>query len=112
MDRIWEQRRADLPLVRRRPSEYVREHVRFTTQPLEDTDVAVFREYVEMMDLGDNLMFSTDYPHWSYDAPTYAMSRFPREQRDRIMRGNAMALYGLPPTVKALPGERPTVGVT
>jgi hypothetical protein len=23
------------------------------------------------------------------------------------MRGNAMALYGLPATVKALPGERP-----
>ena len=39
MDRIWEARRADLPHVRRRPSEYVREHVRFTTQPLEDADV-------------------------------------------------------------------------
>ena len=25
------------------------------------------------------------------------------------MRGNATALYGLPPTVKALPGERPAV---
>jgi predicted TIM-barrel fold metal-dependent hydrolase len=69
MDRIWEARRADLPHVRRRPSEYVREHVRFTTQPLEDADVGQFREYLEMMDLGDNLMFSTDYPHWSYDSP-------------------------------------------
>jgi hypothetical protein len=28
------------------------------------------------------------------------------------MRGNATTLYGLPSTVKALPGERPTVGVT
>jgi predicted TIM-barrel fold metal-dependent hydrolase len=50
-------------------------------------------------------MFSTDYPHWSYDSPTYAINRFPADQRERIMRGNATALYGLPATVKALPGE-------
>jgi predicted TIM-barrel fold metal-dependent hydrolase len=106
MDRIWEARRGDLPHVRRRPSDYVREHVRFTTQPLEDADTVEFREYLEMMDLGDNLMFSTDYPHWSYDSPTYAINRFPADQRERIMRGNATALYGLPATVKALPGER------
>jgi uncharacterized protein len=111
MDRIWEQRKGDLPHVRRRPSEYVREHVRFTTQPLEDVDVAPFRDYLHMMDLGDNIMFSTDYPHWSYDSPAWAINRFPRAQRDRIMRGNAMALYGLPSTVKALPGERPAAGV-
>jgi hypothetical protein len=28
------------------------------------------------------------------------------------MRGNATALYGLPSTVKALPGELPAVGVS
>jgi predicted TIM-barrel fold metal-dependent hydrolase len=50
-------------------------------------------------------MFSTDYPHWSYDSPAWAIKRFPKDQRDRIMRGNAMALYGLPDAVKALPGE-------
>ncbi len=107
MDRIWEQRKADLPQVRRKPSDYVRDHVRFTTQPLEDVNVAVYREYIAMMDLGDNIMFSTDYPHWSYDAPDWAIRRFPADQRERIMRGNATALYGLPSTVKALPGEQP-----
>jgi predicted TIM-barrel fold metal-dependent hydrolase len=59
------------------------------------------------MDLGDCLMFSTDYPHWSYDSPAWAVKRFPPDQRERIMRGNATALYGLPSTVKALPGEQP-----
>ena len=106
MDRIWEQRKADLPHVRRKPSDYVREHVRFTTQPLEEVDVGEYREYLEMMDLGDNIMFSTDYPHWSYDSPDWAIRRFPADQRERIMRGNATALYGLPSTVKALPGEQ------
>lgn len=87
------------------PREAVIRQVRFTTQPLEDADTAGFREYLEMMDLGDNLMFSTDYPHRSYDSPTYAVNRFPADQRERIMRGNATALYGLPATVTALPGE-------
>jgi predicted TIM-barrel fold metal-dependent hydrolase len=52
-------------------------------------------------------MFSTDYPHWSYDAPEWAIRRFPADQRERIMRGNATALYRLPATVKALPCEQP-----
>jgi hypothetical protein len=80
------QRKGDLPHVRRKPSEYVREHVRFTTQPLEDVNVAMYREYLEMMGLGDCLMFSTDYPHWSYDSPDWAIRRFPADQRERIMR--------------------------
>ncbi|WP_396903516.1 amidohydrolase family protein [Mycolicibacterium phlei] len=47
-------------------------------------------------------MFSTDYPHWSYDSPEWAVRRFPADQRERIMRGNATELYSLPATVKAL----------
>jgi predicted TIM-barrel fold metal-dependent hydrolase len=65
-----------------------------------------------MMDLGDNLMFSTGYPHWSCGSPTYAINRFPAAQRQRIMRGNASALYGLPATVRALPGEAPPATAT
>jgi hypothetical protein len=33
-----------------------------------------------------------------------AINQFPPEHRDRIMRGNAMALYGLPSAVKAISG--------
>jgi predicted TIM-barrel fold metal-dependent hydrolase len=97
--------------VRRRPSDYVREHVRFTTQPLEEVEVETYLEYLDVMDMGENIMFSTDYPHWSYDSPAWAINRFPPAQRDRIMRGNAMELYGLPSKVKALPGEQPGIGV-
>jgi predicted TIM-barrel fold metal-dependent hydrolase len=88
----------------------VREHVRFTTQPLEEVEVGTYLEYLDMMDMGDNIMFSTDYPHWSYDSPTWAINRFPSDQRERIMKGNATELYGLPDVVGALPGERPSGG--
>ena len=33
----------------------------------------------------DCIMFSTDSPHWSYDAPDWAIRRFPADQRERIM---------------------------
>ena len=38
MDKHWERMRAEMPHVKRPPSEYVREHVWFTTQPIEEPD--------------------------------------------------------------------------
>jgi len=102
MDRVWEERRAELPHVRRRPSEYVREHVYFTTQPLDDVDTREHTEFVRWLDMAPHLMFATDYPHWTCDDPKWALRRLPKEHHDRITHGNAQALYGLPRTVPAL----------
>src|SRR5262249_13580534 len=38
LDRRWEALRAEVPHLKRRPSEYLREHVYFATQPIEDID--------------------------------------------------------------------------
>jgi predicted TIM-barrel fold metal-dependent hydrolase len=38
LDTNWRALRADTPWLKRRPSEVVREHMRFSTQPLEHTD--------------------------------------------------------------------------
>jgi predicted TIM-barrel fold metal-dependent hydrolase len=105
LDRTFARRRKDLPELRRKPSEYIRDQVFWATQPLEEVETSEFRRYLEVMDLGDNILVSTDYPHWSYDAPSWAATRFPKEQRDDIMRGNAMRLYGLPTSVPALPAK-------
>ena len=51
MDSYWEARRSDVPWVRRPPSQYVTEHIRFTSEPLEDPeDSAAYRRYLEWMD--------------------------------------------------------------
>jgi predicted TIM-barrel fold metal-dependent hydrolase len=104
MDKMWEDRKSDVPWVKRRPSEYVREHVRFTTQPMEEPEnSAEYRRFLEQMDAGSIMLFSSDYPHWSYDDPAWAARQFPKSVRDNIMWRNATDLYGLPRTVKALP---------
>src|ERR1044071_3138697 len=38
MDKHWDRMRVETPHVKRPPSEYVREHVWFTTQPIEEPD--------------------------------------------------------------------------
>jgi predicted TIM-barrel fold metal-dependent hydrolase len=81
-----------------RPSEYLDEHVWFTTQPVEEPDdPAQLLQAIAHARLENRLLFSTDYPHWDFDSPKQALPRsLPAELRDRIMVGNACALYGLP----------------
>ena len=40
------------------------------------------------------LLFATDYPHWDFDNPR--LFEVPTAWRDKVMDGNARALYGLP----------------
>jgi predicted TIM-barrel fold metal-dependent hydrolase len=89
-----------VPHVTRPPSEQVREHVWMTTQPIEEpSQPAYFRQLLDHLGMNDHLMFSTDYPHWDFDAPDQALpSGLPREGKAGIMAANARALYGLPET--------------
>lgn len=98
MDKLWEQLGSEVPQVKRRPSEYIRDHVRLSTQPIEEPPHR--KDLVDLWDLmdpGHMLMFATDYPHWDYDAPR-EVNRFPKEARQRILRDNALEWYSLPAT--------------
>jgi len=82
--------------VKRPPSEYMREHFWFATQPMEEPenpqDILQVFEWIGW----DRIMFSTDYPHWDFDDPRQAIRvRLTDEQREKIFRANAKALYRL-----------------
>ena len=67
MDKHWQRFRDEVPHVKRPPSEYVREHFWFTTQPIEEPDNARhLRAVIEWIGI-DRLLFSSDYPHWDFD---------------------------------------------
>jgi len=104
LDRAWELMRDDLPKLRRRPSEYIREHVWFTTQPIEEPeDPRQLVAALSQAQLEDRLLFASDYPHWDFDSPTQALPRAMSPQlRQAILCENALALYGLP---RERPGE-------
>jgi predicted TIM-barrel fold metal-dependent hydrolase len=96
MDKHWERMRNEVPHVKRPPSEYVRQHVWFTTQPIDEPDNP--QHLVEVIEwLGwDRLMFSTDYPHWDFDDPLHSFKFTMTEaQKALVYRDNARTLYGL-----------------
>lgn len=97
LDNEWKAVRSQTPWLEKPPSEYIREHVRFTTQPVHmPDDPEQFRQMLEMMHAEETLMFSSDYPHWDTDSPEHALPPLPEETERAIMYENAQELYGLP----------------
>lgn len=97
MDRIFEHMRGEVPHLKRKPSEYMREHFWFATQPIEEPenpeDLLQIFEWIGW----DRIMFSSDYPHWDFDDPRFSIRvKLTDEQRRKLFRDNAKALYKLP----------------
>jgi predicted TIM-barrel fold metal-dependent hydrolase len=99
LDAAWEVYRDEVPHLPRRPSEYLREHLYMSTQPIEEPErPADFPRLLEHCpELADRLLFASDYPHWDGDSPEQALPpSVPRELRERIFAENARRLYRLP----------------
>lgn len=95
LDRLWERQRAEVPHVKRPPSEYLRTNCWFTTQPIEEPDnPAHLRQIFDWIGW-DRLLFSSDYPHWDSDDPAYMFPfQISPAERRQIMRENALGVYG------------------
>ena len=87
--------RDEVPWVKRLPSEYIADHVRFTTQPLpEPRRRHHLHVLCEIAQAERTLMFSSDYPHWDFDDPRHALTALPSEIRQRVSVDNAVETYG------------------
>jgi predicted TIM-barrel fold metal-dependent hydrolase len=97
LDQSWRSLRSEVPWLKLRPSEYIRAHVRFSTQPFEEPDDPQhLLHLIEMMGSDELLMFASDYPHWDFDAPANALPAVLGEElKGKILWGNAAAFYGL-----------------
>ncbi|MEK3722553.1 amidohydrolase family protein [Paenibacillus sp. FSL H8-0034] len=96
LDAEYKALRYEVPWVKKRPSEYLRDHVRVTSQPLErpDQDKHLLNT-LEAMDAENIMMFSSDYPHWDFDSPKLTFPKLPETMRNRIFYENARELYKL-----------------
>jgi predicted TIM-barrel fold metal-dependent hydrolase len=95
MDKKWRELRVEIPWVRRPPSEYVFERIRFTTQPVDGPERAdLFLPVLEAMRASETLLFSSDYPHWDNDDPFRVLTQLPGDLRARIYAENALATFG------------------
>ena len=87
--------RDEVPWMKRLPSEYLVDHVRFTTQPMpEPRRRSHLHTLLEIARAERTLMFSSDYPHWDFDDPRHVLTTLPAEIRDRVKALNAIDTYG------------------
>ncbi len=95
-DADWKAVRKYTPWVRRPPSEYVREHMRFGSQPLEQPPTrADLARMFDWMHAEETLVYASDFPHWDWDEPRAAAADIPRKLREAVFGANARALFNL-----------------
>ena len=93
-EKTWRGVRSEIPWVDRPPSEIVREHIRFTLQPVDEPPHPGQLELVlEQMGSDELLLFSTDYPHWQFDGDAVLPSALPKNLIKKILIDNPLATY-------------------
>jgi predicted TIM-barrel fold metal-dependent hydrolase len=105
LDQSYELLKLESPWVKKLPSEYIFEHIRLNTQPLEEGErPGDLTEVLTSIDGIENLLcFGTDYPHLSFDEPGYIAQSLPAEWSRKVMCDNACELYGwTPPPANAV----------
>ncbi len=95
LDRLYPALRAEVPYLRQLPSDYLRGHLYWSTQPIEEPDdAAQLLHLLRMMDAEHTLFFASDYPHWDFDNPLTAFKFFPPDLKRRVFVDNALDFFG------------------
>jgi predicted TIM-barrel fold metal-dependent hydrolase len=94
MDATWKAARHHHPFMRKSPSDYVRDHIRFTSQPALEVPNEHMKTVLKMMNAEHLLLFSSDYPHWDSEAPWLPFKNIDEHTRQRIFHDNAAEFFG------------------
>lgn len=99
LNREAAQFRHEVPMLEKRPEEYIRESCYFGTQPIGEF---MNPEHIinTLQTVGaDSLLYTTDYPHHDFDHPNaidkLLKRAFSEEGRKKVLHGNALDVYGI-----------------
>jgi predicted TIM-barrel fold metal-dependent hydrolase len=92
-------RPSEAPQLKRLPSEYMRDHCWYTTQPMETTNVKALECTLDMIKAETQLLYASDWPHFDFDLPSEIVDLpFLSEQAKRNILGlNAARIFNLDP---------------
>jgi uncharacterized protein len=108
LDNEWMMRSSEVPLLKRKPSDYMREMF-YSTQPME---MVHNREALEltfkMINADTQLLYSSDYPHWDMDLPStiYDLPFLSEQGKRNILGLNAKRFFNLEPVMSPLKAQR------
>lgn len=100
MDNEYRKRRSEFPVLQKKPSEYVKENLYFTSQPMIEPEQSKYVAwFIEMFDGTENLLFSTDFPHYDFDTPeelfNMIRNHFGEEEVQQVFGGNAVEVFDI-----------------
>jgi len=101
LDNEWMMRSSEVPLLKRRPSDYMREMF-YSTQPMEMVNNREALELTfKMISAETQLMYASDYPHWDMDLPStiYDLPFLSEAAKRNILGGNAKRFFNLEPVL-------------
>ena len=101
LDNEWMMRSSEVPLLKRKPSDYMREMF-YSTQPMEMVNNKEALELTfKMINAESQLMYSSDYPHWDMDLPStiYDLPFLSENAKRNILGGNAKRVFNLEPVM-------------
>ncbi len=96
LDSEYLMRSSEAPLLKRRPSDYMREMF-YTSQPLETSNLDLTEATFKAINAETQLLFSSDWPHWDFNPPS-SISNLPflsEQQKRNILGLNAAKLLNL-----------------
>jgi predicted TIM-barrel fold metal-dependent hydrolase len=94
MDKYHQEYRRIVPVLERKPSEYLREQMWFATQPIEEPEdpthlVDTIRHIGE-----DRVIFASDWPHHDFDHPRGIVNLpMSQELKRKVMGENALNAF-------------------
>lgn len=97
MDKEWRNLRRLVPWVKRPPSEYVKQHVRFGIQPLDaPPETRQLLQVIDQLGSDELLLYTSDYPHvHAFDPRQDLLAHLPESLQRKILSDNARRFYEL-----------------
>ena len=97
LDHEYMLRTSECPLLKKKPSDYMRE-MYYSSQPMEVQDMGALETTFRMINAETQLLWSSDYPHWDFDLPTviWDLPFLSEKAKHNILGGTAARLFNLP----------------
>jgi len=96
LDHEFLMRTSEAPLLKRLPSQYMREMF-FTMQPMEATNLKLLEGTFEAINAETQLLYASDWPHWDFDVPArlFDLPFLNERSRRNILGYNAARVFNL-----------------
>ena len=94
LTKFWKGTRQEIPWATEPPLEYIKQHVRFSLQPVDGPpEASELNRLIDHMDSDELLLFSTDYPHWQFDGMEALPPGLSADLVRKITVDNPLATY-------------------